>query len=69
MRARMHNTIHVEVEIVKLLPIRVGSGSIDGNSRAIRHCNRLVLNHRGNDLGVPARKPSEGSGDTHDGLL
>lgn len=66
MGARMYDAVHVQVEMVELLSVRVGPSSINRYDGAIVHDDRLVLYHGRDDLGILVGKPSEGGGDTHD---
>lgn len=65
MRAGMDDTIHIQIQVVGLFAVWVGTGGINRNDRAIFHRHRLFLDHGGYDLGVFGGKPSEGGGNTH----
>lgn len=65
MRARMNDTVHVEVKVVKLFAIWVWPSCIDGNRRSIFERDGLILNHWRDDLGILVGKPSESRRNTH----
>lgn len=65
----MHNAVHVQVQIVELLAIGIRFCRVDGNSGAIIHNNRLVLDDGRYDLGVFGGEPPKGSRNTHRGGL
>jgi hypothetical protein len=68
MRARMNDAVHVQVEIVELLAVGVGSRRIDGDHGPIVHGDGVFLQDRGYDLGVFGGEPPEGGGNTHPGM-
>lgn len=61
----MNDAVHVKIKIVEFLAIWIRPRSVDGNSRAVFHCDGLILNHWRDDLGVFVGKPSECRWDTH----
>lgn len=61
----MDNAIHVEIEVVELLPIGVWPGCVDWDDGTIFHSDRLAFNHWGNDLWVLVGKPTERRRNTH----
>lgn len=63
--ARVHDAVHVQVKIVKLLAVRVGPCGIDGDDGSVLHRDRLLLHDGRYDLGVFGGQPPEGSGDAH----
>ena len=48
----MNNSIHVEVQIIKLLSIRIGFCDINWDFGAIVQLDRSVFNDWGDDLGI-----------------
>jgi hypothetical protein len=52
-RTRVHDAIHVEVEVIKLLAVGIRLRGIDRDGRSIFHRNWLVLDHWRDDLGIP----------------
>lgn len=65
MRTGVDDTVHVQVQIVELFAIGVGTSAVHGNNGAIFKSDRLVFDHRGDDLRVLVGQPPEGRGDTH----
>ena len=61
----MDDTIHVQVQVVRLLAIGVGFGRIDGNHFAIDFI-WLLLDDRRDDFWVFVGEPTEQSRNTHD---
>ena len=69
MRAGMDDTIHIEIEVIKLFAVRVGARCVDRDDGPIVHHKRLVLDDGGYDLRVLGGQPPKRSGNTHvDGL-
>ncbi len=64
MRTRMHNAVHVQVEVVKLLAIGVRFGDVNWNFLSLNVIWSL-FNHLGDDLWVLLRKPAKQRWDTH----
>jgi hypothetical protein len=65
MRTRMNDAIHVEIEVIELLAVRVGSRGVNRNRRTIFHNKRLILDYRRYNLGISGRQPSKSRWDTH----
>lgn len=61
----MNDAIHVEVEIIKLLAIRIRPSGVHGYRGTIIHYDRLVLDHGRYDLGILGGKPPESCWNTH----
>jgi len=65
MRTRMHNAVHIELEVVELLTIRVGLRRINRDNRAIFQDERLFFDDGRYDLWVFGGEPPESSRNTH----
>lgn len=59
----MDDTIHVQIEVVKLLKVGIGAGCVDGYGRAIKGFAFFNCIH--DDGRVFARKPTEKCWDSH----
>ena len=58
MRARMDNTIHVEIQIIKLFIIGIWSSGVDGNSNSI-DLSWMFFDYRGDNFGIFLAEPTE----------
>jgi hypothetical protein len=63
--ARVHDAVHVEVEVVKLFAVWIRARTVDGDDGSVVHLDGLLLNDRADDLGVLLGEPSEGGGNAH----
>lgn len=61
----VNNAVHVEVEIIELFAVGIGTGGVNRYYGAIFHCYGLVLNDWRDDFGVLGGKPPERGWDTH----
>lgn len=61
----MDDTVHVEIQVVKLLAIGVWLGRVNRNDGAIGHSNRLILDDGRDDLGILGGQPPESRRNTH----
>lgn len=70
MKTGMYNAVHVQVQVIELIAIRVGSRNVDWSGHAIWVLLRLFLHHVGDGEWVAIRQPAVKRGDAHwDGVV
>lgn len=62
----MNNTVHIQVQIIHFLPIRIGTRRVDRDFLSVDLIGKFFDDGRDN-LGVFVREPSEKRRDTHYG--
>lgn len=48
----VYDSVHVQIEIIELLSVRIGACGVDRNDGSVVHLERLVLHNRRDNLRV-----------------